>query len=80
MFNANLIITNSSRYKYPLYINNLQGLAVSDTQKSSCILYLNQNYKKGNSSELQLFLLSHNNNNNLEIVDLPLEEGHLLLF
>ena len=81
-FNAKLAVTSPGGSKYPLHIDNPQGLSVGDTRKLTCILYLNPDYKEGDGGELRIFLNSKDGNekNVLEKVDLTPEGGRILMF
>lgn len=86
-FNAKLAVTSPGGSKYPLHIDNPQGLSVGDTRKLTCILYLNPLYKKGDGGELRVFLPSSKRSSTscgdydeLDTVDLAPEGGRLLLF
>ena len=77
-FNAKLAVTCPGGSKYPLHIDNPQGLVAGDTRKLTCILYLNPDYKDGDGGELRLLL--DNGDETLEKVDLTPLGGRLLLF
>ncbi|KAL7527874.1 hypothetical protein ACHAWF_002344 [Thalassiosira exigua] len=81
-FNAKLAVTSPGGSKYPLHIDNPQGLSVGDTRKLTCILYLNPDYKDGDGGELRIFLPSNEEigNETLGTVDLTPEGGRMLLF
>lgn len=94
-FNAKLAVTSPGGCGYPLHIDNPHhgGLAVGDTRKLTCILYLNPTYRDGDGGELRLYLpssmsmsTSPDSEQNdtvceeLDIVDLSPEGGRLLLF
>jgi 2OG-Fe(II) oxygenase superfamily len=56
-FNAKLAVTEPGGSKYPLHIDNPQGVGVGDTRKLTCILYLNPDYDATvGGGELRLFL------------------------
>ena len=87
-FNAKLAVTSPGGSKYPLHIDNPQGLSVGDTRKLTCILYLNPEYLGG---EIRIFLKKSNTNDDdsdnnegyaqpLTTVDLSPEGGRLLMF
>ena len=78
-FNAKLAVTSPGGSKYPLHIDNPQGLAVGDTRKLTCILYLNPDYKEGDGGELRIFLKS-GDGDKLETIDLTPEGGRILMF
>lgn len=84
-FNAKLAVTLPGGSKYPLHIDNPQGISAGDTRKLTCILYLNPNYKDGtDGGELRLLLPPNidedKRTTKLEIVDLTPEGGRILLF
>ena len=81
-FNAKLAVTSPGGSKYPLHIDNPQGLSVGDTRKLTCILYLNPDYKDDDGGELRIFLKSKDGGENdaLETVDLTPEGGRILMF
>lgn len=78
-FNAKLAVTSPGGSKYPLHIDNPQGLAVGDTRKLTCILYLNPDYKEDDGGELRIFLKSKEDDK-LETIDLTPEGGRSLMF
>lgn len=90
-FNAKLAVTLPGS-KYPLHIDNPQGILAGDTRKLTCILYLNPFYKKGNGGELRLLLPPAGDKNDCDdkddkssnkqprVVDLTPEGGRILLF
>ena len=78
-FNAKLAVTSPGGSKYPLHIDNPQGLAVGDTRKLTCILYLNPDYKESDGGELRIFLKS-GDGDKLETIDLTPEGGRILMF
>mmetsp|Transcript_19160 Transcript_19160/g.39398 ORF Transcript_19160/g.39398 Transcript_19160/m.39398 type:complete len:518 (+) Transcript_19160:115-1668(+) len=55
-FNAKLAVTEHGGAKYPLHVDNPQGLAVGDTRKLTCILYLNPDYAEGDGGAIRLYL------------------------
>ena len=58
-FNAKLAVTEHGGAKYPLHVDNPQGLAAGDTRKLTCILYLNPNHEEDvDGGEIRLFLPS----------------------
>lgn len=82
-FNAKLAVTLPGGHKYPLHIDNPQGVSVGDIRKLTCILYLNTNYNIGkDGGELRLFLPSkeEGKKKELEVVDITPEGGRLILF
>ena len=82
-FNAKLAVTLPGGHKYPLHIDNPQGVSVGDIRKLTCILYLNPNYNVGkDGGELRLFLPSKEDGKKkeLEVVDITPEGGRLILF
>lgn len=90
-FNAKLAVTSPGGSKYPLHVDNPQGLAVGDTRKLTCILYLNPEYEDGDGGELRILLPSAGEGSDtdnekegekkrLEEVDLTPEGGRLLMF
>ena len=84
-FNAKLAVTLPGGFKYPLHIDNPQGVSVGDIRKLTCILYLNPNYNVVgvDGGELRLFLPSKKmkgNDKELEDIDITPEGGRLVLF
>lgn len=81
-FNAKLAVTSPGGSKYPLHIDNPQGLSVGDTRKLTCILYLNPDYREGDGGELRIFLKNNDKGEKdaLETVDLTPEGGRILMF
>ena len=81
-FNAKLAVTLPGGHKYPLHIDNPQGVSVGDIRKLTCILYLNPDYNIGkDGGELRLFLPSkEEDKKKLEVVDLLPEGGRLIMF
>ena len=82
-FNAKLAVTLPGGHKYPLHIDNPQGVSVGDIRKLTCILYLNPDYNVGkDGGELRLFLPSREEDkkNELEVIDLTPEGGRLVVF
>jgi hypothetical protein len=79
-FNAKLAVTLPGGSTYPLHIDNPQGLAVHDTRKLTCILYLNPEYQadRGDGGELRLWLEA--DGENIRKVDLTPEGGRMVLF
>jgi Rps23 Pro-64 3,4-dihydroxylase Tpa1-like proline 4-hydroxylase len=58
-FNAKLAVTEHGGAKYPLHVDNPQGLAAGDTRKLTCILYLNPHHEEDtDGGEIRLFLPS----------------------
>ena len=56
-FNAKLAVTEHGGAKYPLHVDNPQGLAAGDTRKLTCILYLNPDHDEDrDGGEIRLFL------------------------
>ncbi|GMH66326.1 hypothetical protein TrST_g8841 [Triparma strigata] len=55
-FNAKLAVTSSGGSGYPKHIDNPRGLAVGDTRKLTCILYLNPSYVPSHLGLLHLHL------------------------
>jgi Rps23 Pro-64 3,4-dihydroxylase Tpa1-like proline 4-hydroxylase len=81
-FNAKLAVTSPGGSKYPLHIDNPQGLSIGDTRKLTCILYLNPQYKEGDGGELRMFVKGKDTvtEGALETVDLTPEGGRILMF
>ena len=82
-FNAKLAVTLPGGHKYPLHIDNPQGVSVGDIRKLTCILYLNPDYNIGkDGGELRLFLPSkeEDKKKELEVVDITPEGGRLIMF
>ena len=81
-FNAKLAVTSPGGSKYPLHIDNPQGIDAGDTRKLTCILYLNPDYnKEEDGGELRLLLPSSSTDDKkMEMVDLTPEGGRLLMF
>jgi len=87
-FNAKLAVTSPGGSKYPLHIDNPQGLAAGDTRKLTCILYLNPDYRDGDGGELRIILDGSDDDDDGEpprtkstqSVDLAPLGGRLLLF
>ena len=80
-FNAKLAVTSPGGSKYPLHIDNPQGIDAGDTRKLTCILYLNPEYNKDeDGGELRLLLPSSSTDKKTEMVDLTPEGGRLLMF
>jgi len=77
-FNAKLAVTSPGGSKYPLHIDNPQGVSVGDTRKLTCILYLNPDYQEDDGGELRIFL--EEEDGTMGTVDLTPEGGRLLLF
>mmetsp|Transcript_917 Transcript_917/g.1128 ORF Transcript_917/g.1128 Transcript_917/m.1128 type:complete len:303 (+) Transcript_917:3-911(+) len=73
-FNAKLAVTLPGGSVYPLHIDNAEGLAVGDTRKLTCILYLNPSHEPQNGGELQIVL------DDSTTVDLPPSGGRLVAF
>jgi Rps23 Pro-64 3,4-dihydroxylase Tpa1-like proline 4-hydroxylase len=73
-FNAKLAVTLPGGSSYPLHIDNPQGLAVGDTRKLTCILYLNPDFEDGDGGELRIYrgVKDH--------VDLTPDGGRMVLF
>jgi Rps23 Pro-64 3,4-dihydroxylase Tpa1-like proline 4-hydroxylase len=76
-FNAKLAVTSPGGSVYPLHIDNPQGLAVGDTRKLTCIIYLNPDYKDQDGGELRILL---GGEEGLQTIDIPPSGGRLLLF
>jgi hypothetical protein len=79
-FNAKLAITSPGGSKYPLHIDNPQGIDAGDTRKLTCILYLNPNYNKDEDGGELRILLPSSTDKKIEMVDLTPEGGRLLMF
>ena len=80
-FNAKLAVTSPGGSKYPLHIDNPQGIDAGDTRKLTCILYLNPEYnKEEDGGELRLLLPSSSTDKKTEMVDLTPEGGRFLMF
>lgn len=81
-FNAKLAVTSPGGSKYPLHIDNPQGLSIGDTRKLTCILYLNPDCTEADGGELRLFLSSEKSgaDEGLTAVDLSPIGGRLLMF
>jgi Rps23 Pro-64 3,4-dihydroxylase Tpa1-like proline 4-hydroxylase len=80
-FNAKLAVTSPGGSTYPLHIDNPQGLAVGDTRKLTCILYLNPDYKVGDGGELRMLINSDtNSDDDVETIDFTPCGGRLILF
>ena len=80
-FNAKLAVTSPGGSKYPLHIDNPQGIDAGDTRKLTCILYLNPDYNKDeDGGELRILLPSSSTDKKTEMVDLTPEGGRLLMF
>ncbi len=79
-FNAKLAVTLPGGSTYPLHVDNPQGLAVNDTRKLTCILYLNPEYQaeRGDGGELRLFL--GEDDQQTRQVDLTPEGGRIVIF
>jgi hypothetical protein len=79
-FNAKLAVTLPGGSTYPLHIDNPQGVAVNDTRKLTCILYLNPDYQaeRGDGGELRLVVSDEEGQT--QPVDLTPEGGRMVLF
>eukprot|EP00566_Odontella_aurita_P021107 CAMPEP_0113576916 /NCGR_PEP_ID=MMETSP0015_2-20120614/28577_1 /TAXON_ID=2838 /ORGANISM="Odontella" /LENGTH=238 /DNA_ID=CAMNT_0000480435 /DNA_START=167 /DNA_END=880 /DNA_ORIENTATION=- /assembly_acc=CAM_ASM_000160 len=77
-FNAKLAVTSPGGSKYPLHIDNPQGLSVGDARKLTCILYLNPKYQPQDGGKIRIFLSE--GDDKIVPVDLPPEGGRLLMF
>lgn len=73
-FNAKLAVTSPGGSVYPMHIDNPEGLAMGDTRKLTCILYLNPSYQPLDGGELQLVVEKN------KIINLTPEGGRLVVF
>lgn len=73
-FNAKLAVTLPGGSSYPLHIDNPQGLAVGDTRKLTCILYLNPDFEEGDGGELRIYRGAK------DFIDLTPDGGRMVLF
>jgi len=76
-FNAKLAVTLPGGSVYPLHIDNPQGLAVGDTRKLTCIIYLNPDYEPEDGGELRIFCEGGGTE---QFVDLAPDGGRMVLF
>jgi len=92
-FNAKLAVTEHGGAKYPLHVDNPQGLAAGDTRKLTCILYLNPDHEEADGGEIRLFLPPERDGGSSSssspeedqeatwrVLDLPPIGGRLLVF
>ncbi len=80
-FNAKLAVTEHGGAKYPLHVDNPQGLASGDTRKLTCILYLNPNHQEDvDGGEIRLFLPAENGTDSWKSLDLSPIGGRFLVF
>lgn len=80
-FNAKLAVTEHGGAKYPLHVDNPQGLASGDTRKLTCILYLNPDHQEDvDGGEIRLFLPSEETTESWDTLDLSPIGGRLLVF
>ena len=80
-FNAKLAVTEHGGAKYPLHVDDAQGLASGDTRKLTSILYLNPTYQEADGGEIRLFLpATAGAKESWQTLDLSPIGGRLLVF
>ena len=80
-FNAKLAVTEHGGAKYPLHVDNPQGIAAGDTRKLTCILYLNPGHEEADGGEIRLFLpATAGAEESWQTLDLSPIGGRLLVF